>query len=102
MKNNNKNVKSSSSSSSLDKPPTKSSSDSGLGSGQNSLSSSAGSSPMSPAVLIANSPDSRNFQNSVNGGKRSEPFDHQAGGSLMSNPSPIKKMKVSHQSKFFN
>jgi len=71
--------------------PVKTGSDSGVGSGQNSLSSSAGSSPMSPVILTANSPDMRSpghFSTSGNG-KRPEHF-----GSVIGHSSPSKKLKV--------
>jgi len=62
-----------------------SNSDSGMGSGQSSISSSAGSSPLSPAVLPG-SPDPRT-------GKRNEPCTGRTSTSE-TQPSPAKKMKV--------
>ena len=82
VKNNNKNINKTS-----EKSFTKNT-DSGFSSGQSSSSSS----PMSPALGIANSPDSRPFQAS-GAVKRPEPFDGRVGPGL-GNPSPTKKMKV--------
>ena len=60
---------------------------------------------MSPAILIANSPDLRNpvnFPSTGNGssGKRSEPFENRTGA--QGNPSPTKRLKVRQTHLFEN